>query len=111
VSKQSHPPIEAVLDHIDYIADLVGWRHVSLGTDWPNQSPDDLQRRIMGNAFAELGFREEDRIDVTDRVRGFDDYRDFVNITRGLVKRGYSDEQITGILGENALRVFGEVCG
>ena len=33
------------------------------------------------------------------------------NITRGLVKRGYSDEQIRGILGENALRVFKEVCG
>jgi microsomal dipeptidase-like Zn-dependent dipeptidase len=30
---------------------------------------------------------------------------------RGLVARGYTDEQIKGILGENVLRVFEEVCG
>jgi membrane dipeptidase len=44
-------------------------------------------------------------------VAGFDDYRDFPNITRGLVQRGYNDEQIKGILGENFLRVFEQVCG
>ena len=31
--------------------------------------------------------------------------------TRGLVSRGYSDQQIAGILGENFLRVFEVVCG
>lgn len=111
VSTQRAPSIEAVLDHIDYIADLVGWRHVSLGTDWPNQVPDDIQRAVLGEAFQEIGFRPEDRIDVTDRVVGFDDYRDLPNITRGLVRRGWSDEQIKGVLGENALRVFEDVCG
>ena len=33
------------------------------------------------------------------------------NITRGLVARGFADDEIRGILGENALRVFAEVCG
>ena len=32
-------------------------------------------------------------------------------ITRGLVSRGYTDEQVRGILGENYLRIFEEVCG
>ena len=45
------------------------------------------------------------------RLVGFDDGRDLPNITRGLVNRGYTEEQIRGILGENALRVFEEVCG
>jgi membrane dipeptidase len=42
---------------------------------------------------------------------GFDDPRDFPNITRGLVGRRYTDQQIEGILGENFLRVFEAVCG
>ena len=100
-----------MLDHIDYIANLVGWEHVAIGTDWPMQAPDDLIVQTLGAAAKSLGFREQDRLDVTKRLAGFDDCRDLPNITRGLVKRGYRDEQIRGILGENALRVFEEVCG
>jgi membrane dipeptidase len=111
VSEQRRPTIHAVLDQFDYIAKLVGWRHVSLGTDWPLQIPDQVMQRTMGDAIAEMGFRPEDRVDVRDRIEGFGDYRDLPNITRGLVARGYSDEQIVGILGGNALRVFAEVCG
>ena len=48
---------------------------------------------------------------LSTRQPHIDDYRDLPNITRGLVGRGCSDEQIRGILGENALRVFGDVCG
>jgi membrane dipeptidase len=102
--------IEVVLDHVEYIAEFVGWRHVSIGTDWPLQAPMDALKQTMSAEFVEHGFKP-DEIDVTDRLDGFDDYRDLPNITRGLVKRGFSDEQIKGILGENALRVFGEVCG
>jgi membrane dipeptidase len=58
----------------------------------------------------ELGFRDEHGLGIGNLV-GFDDYRDFPNITRGLVSRGYSDDQIRGILGENFLRVFEVVCG
>jgi membrane dipeptidase len=111
VSKHRRPSINLVLDQIEYVADLVGWRHVSLGTDWPNQVPDETQRAVLGPLLRELGFRDEDRIDVTDRINGFDDYRDLPNITRGLVARGWSDEQIIGVLGQNALRVFEQVCG
>ena len=104
------PSIGHMLDHIDYIADLVGWQHVALGTDWPLQAPEDIQRAILSPSNRTVGFRDQDRLDVTQRLAGFDDCRDLPNITRGLVKRGYRDEQIRGILGENALRVFAEVC-
>ena len=65
---------------------------------------------MLGDVYREIGFRAEDQFDITDRVAGFDGYRDLPNITRGLVKRGYSDEQVQGIPGENALRVFGAIC-
>lgn len=107
---EASPTIEHMLDHIDYISNLVGWQHVALGTDWPLQAPDEVLI-ALGVALKSAGFRDEDRLDLTQRLAGFDDCRDLPNITRGLVKRGYSDEQIRGILGENALRVFTEVCG
>jgi membrane dipeptidase len=102
--------IEAMLDHIDYIVDLVGWQHVGIGTDWPMQSDLASLERVFMPMILEKGFRPEHNIGVENLV-GFDDYRDFSNITRGLVARGYDDEQIRGILGENFLRVFEAVCG
>jgi membrane dipeptidase len=105
------PSVEHMLDHMDYIANLVGWRHVAIGTDWPLQAPDDVLQATLGAITGSIGFRAQDRLDLTQRLAGFDDVRDLPNITRGLVKRGYRDEQIKGVLGENALRVFSEVCG
>jgi membrane dipeptidase len=105
------PSIDHMLDHIDYIAGLVGWQHVAIGTDWPLQAPEEIQRALLSPGNKELGFRDGDCLDVTQRLVGFADCRDLPNITRGLVKRGYSDAQIRGILGENALRVFADVWG
>jgi membrane dipeptidase len=111
LSGEASPTIEHMLDHIDYIASVAGWQHVAIGTDWPLQAPDDVLRATLGVEVQSIGFRPEDRFDVTKRLVGFDDCRDLPNITRGLVKRCYSDEKIRGILGENALRVFSDVCG
>lgn len=105
------PSIHHMLDHIDYVAQLVGWRHVAIGTDWPLQAPNEIQAALLSPQNESLGFRAQDRLDVTQRLIGFDDCRDLPNITRGLVMRGYSDEHIRGILGENALRVFQDVLG
>jgi membrane dipeptidase len=112
ISRERTPTIDAMLDHIDYIADLVGWQHVAIGTDFPLQAPFEIAAKLAGPALnADLGFRPEDNLDPNDTTIGFEDGRDLPNITRGLVKRGYSDEQIAGIVGENALRVFETVCG
>ncbi len=102
--------IDAMLDHIQYLADLVGWQHVGLGTDWPMQLPKWLTEEALLPLLLQLGFRKEDVADLSNLV-GFDDYRDYPNITRGLVKRGFADEQTKGILGGNFLRVFETVCG
>jgi membrane dipeptidase len=111
LSGATSPSIEHMLDHVDYISSAVGWQHLAIGTDWPLQAPDEVLKLTLGAEIESIGFRDEDHIDVTKRLVGFDDCRDLPNITRGLVSRGYSDEQIRGILGENALRVFADVCG
>jgi membrane dipeptidase len=104
--------ITAMLDHLDHAVSVVGHEHVAIGTDWPNYGPKWMFEKMFKRFTAEMGFREEHGFaDASKNLIGFDDYRDFPNITRGLVARGYSDEQITAILGGNFLRVFGEVCG
>jgi membrane dipeptidase len=99
------------LDHVDHVAKLVGPEHIAIGTDWPMQLPVWVLEDLFAPLVSQIGFRKEHRIDVMATVEGFSDYRDFPNITRGLVSRGYSDEEIQGILGENFLRVWETVCG
>ncbi len=72
-----------ILDHIDYIVKLVGSDYVALGSDF------DGVHRIP---------------------KGIDDCSLMPNITKGLVLRGYSDDDIKKILGENVMRVFRRVC-
>jgi microsomal dipeptidase-like Zn-dependent dipeptidase len=63
---------------------------------------------VDGNQVIAVG---EHAFDSITNLIGFDDYRDFPNIRRGLVKRGYDDEQIQGILGGKFVKVFEQVCG
>ena len=102
--------IEHMLDHIDYIAQLVGPQYVGIGSDWPMQAPEWGIQKLAEHALT-IGFRPEHGVQAPKNLIGFDDYRDFVNITRGLVARGYADDDIRGILGGNFLRVFEDVCG
>jgi membrane dipeptidase len=101
---------DAVLDHIDHISSLVGPQHVGIGTDWPMGLPSFVLEQMTETTQA-IGFRPEDNIDGERTIIGFDDYRDFPNFARGLVKRGYGDDEIRGILGGNWLRVIEQVCG
>jgi membrane dipeptidase len=41
--------------------------------------------------------------------KGLEDVTEVSNITKGLVTRGYSDNDIMKILGENFLRVFKKI--
>lgn len=94
------------LDHVDYIAHKVGWQHVGIGTDWPMSLPEFCLRLLVEQIAPTIGFRPQDRIPMMETVIGFEDYRATINITRGLVARGYTNEQIQGILGENWMRVI-----
>lgn len=72
-----------VLDHIDHVVGLVGVDHVGLGSD-----------------FDGVG----DTLPV-----GLKHVGETPNLVQGLIDRGYSESDIRKILGENLLRVWGEV--
>lgn len=72
------PTLSDYVDHIDYIAKRIGWDHVGIGSDF-NQGGG---------------------------VTGFSSEADAPNVTRELLRRGYSERQIAGIWGGNFLRVL-----
>jgi len=74
--------VENVVDHIDHIVDLVGPEYVGLGSDFDG---------------------------IGQPPAGLEDVSRMPNITRVLVKREYSDDDILDILGGNHMRVFKEV--
>jgi membrane dipeptidase len=74
--------VHDVLDHIDHVVKIAGIDHVGLGSDFDG---------------------------VPSLPKQLDDVSKYPVITQGLIDRGYSDEQIRKVLGENVLRVFRDV--
>jgi membrane dipeptidase len=76
--------LDAFLDHVEHARRVGGADAVALGSDWDGG--------------------------ITP-VRGLEDVRGLPSVTQGLLARGWSDEDVRRLLGENALRVVTEVCG
>ena len=76
------PDLDDVIDHIDYIADLISVDHVGLGADW-------------------------DGVEIMPT--GIEDISKLPSLTKKLIERGYSKRDIGKILGGNFKRVFKDV--
>jgi len=92
---------EAIIRHIDYVAQMVGPQHVGIGTDYCFDQEDVLQ--ILKDNPAT--FNPED---YSERVRFIEPER-FPAIAEGLLAINYSEADVRGILGENHLRVARQV--
>ena len=76
--------LERVLDHVDHIVKVASVDNVGLGSDF-------------------------DGIETTPK--GLEDVTRMPYLTEGLLKRGYKEDDIRKVLGENFLRVFKQVIG
>jgi len=101
---EENPTLSDVLDHVDYIAKLVGPEHICMGPDYTDFCQDMIidARRAAGPTMPAGG------VDIP-YADGVEEVTKLSNFTRGLVARGYNDDDIRGILGENFLRVFRQV--
>lgn len=107
------------LDVIDYMVDLIGIDHVGIGCDFTtNQSAEFFRRLFTGrNIDMEPEYPKEFRTEgegdilLAHYARDFRTAADFPNLTRGLLGRGYSENDAKKILGGNFLRLFKEVWG
>jgi membrane dipeptidase len=105
---QRHPrhSLESVMEHFEYIADLVGIDHASFG-------PDTLFGDHVGlhDVFAsQLSLRHlhgQQQFERVPYVAGIENPGEaFPNIVRWLVKHGYPDKDIAKVIGGNAMRVL-----
>jgi membrane dipeptidase len=88
--------------HIDYAAQLVGPEHVGVGTDYVFDN-DDLSAVLaqQPELFPE-SYRRWNRLEFATPEQ-------FQELPAVLQQMGYSSEDVRGIMGENFLRVAGEV--
>lgn len=97
------PTIADFLDHVDYLVDLAGIDHVGIALDLiENASEEEFallatDPRVWGlpNPDGRYGY-----------AVGIETVSDVPNVARGLVTRGYSDEEIRKVMGENWVRVL-----
>jgi membrane dipeptidase len=80
IAKLGRLPLSRLLDHFEHAVKVVGADHVGLGSDF--DGADD------------------------EFPAGMEDISKIPNLVRGLMERGFSDEDILKILGGNTLRVM-----
>jgi membrane dipeptidase len=98
--------IEDMVDHIDHVVKLVGPDHVGVGSDCDllgyDKMPPELNKQLRAGYKASYAFRE--KID-TD---GYDNPKKIYTLTDALVRRRYSDANISLILGGNFRRLLAQ---
>lgn len=107
VKAEEPTTIEHVLDHFDHVAKLVGVEHLGLGSDMDLDGYDDMppeeNKRLRASYKDSYGFR--DKIDI----EGLDHPKRVFDLTEGLIRRKYSDQNIELILGGNFKRVLAQI--
>jgi membrane dipeptidase len=99
------PSLERLLDHVDHIAGLVGVDTISLGPDFIDYALDIIFTNLK---FAAQGTNYGNEYFLPDEIK---DVTTLPNLTRGLLQRGYSEEDIGKILGNNLIRVYKQAVG
>jgi len=99
--------IEDYIDHFDHVRDLVGVEHLGVGSDVDLHGYDDMpadEYEALKGAYKD-SYAFRDKIDI----EGVDHPKRMFDLTEALIRRGYTDEHIRGILGGNFQRVLGEI--
>jgi membrane dipeptidase len=108
---ESLPTIANFVRAIEYVIDLVGEDHVSIGSDLVATAgayPPDLSKQlrpdlyaVSGTFYAKFGVEKHVR-----KVQGISAIEDYPKLTHALLSRGHSVSTVKKILGENLLRVY-----
>lgn len=102
--------LNAMLDHIDYVAKRFGTDHVAIGTDvaYMSRAAESENKKIPRRHRSRTRFEyfwPPDAFTQRPRRNTSLEWTNWPMFTVGMVGRGYSDNDIQKILGGNVLRV------
>ena len=105
--------IRIFLDHIEYVAKKFGADHVAIGTDvaYLSQNAAAEQKKVPRAGRKRPDFRSlwpQDDYRTSESARQSIAWTNWPLFTVGLVQRGFADDDIRKIIGENVLRVARE---
>ena len=99
--------MDAMLDHYDHVAKLVGVEHLGVGSDIDllgyDAMPPDEYKQLKAGYKSSYGFR--DKIDID----GYKFAKRPFDLATALIRRKYGDADIEAILGGNFRRVLKEI--
>jgi membrane dipeptidase len=111
VAKRAWPTLGDLMRHADYIAEMVGTDHISVGLDfYQGQWPFSPQKEALAmyqealrsgrwkpGTYPTPPYKYAKGVEVPSKL---------ANLTAALVDRGYSEKDVRKIMGENLARVF-----
>ena len=117
---EKHPvgSIESYMECVEYCIDLMGIDHVGCGPDSLYGDHPEMYKywfsRPMGH-YERSGAPVREPLPIPPGVenpgyvKGMENPNEFTNVARGMIKHGYSDTEITKIIGGNILRILENV--
>lgn len=98
--------IDSVMEHFEYVANLIGIDHVCFGTD-TNWGDHVGLHGLFAKALSTAETRNTEEFPRVTHVKGVENPRESSkNLLRWMVAHGYSDEDIEKVMGGNVLRVL-----
>lgn len=102
--------IDSYMEHFEYVKDLVGIDHVAFGPDTLYGDHVGLHHAFAAHLSTKGTQGNTNEFQEVEYVKGIENPTEgSKNILRYLVKKGYSEEDIKKVMGENVLRVLREV--
>jgi membrane dipeptidase len=100
LTARERPGIDHIVGHIEHMCSVLGPEHVGIGCDFIDG---------ISELWADSAYMHEFRAELSRPFpAGFETVSDVPRLHEALVRAGFDDEDLAGILGGNFLRVLGQ---
>lgn len=103
---EENASIDDMVRHLEHAAAIVGIDNVGIATDWGGVTPDlpDELAEATRQAFVRAGFKPQELPRIGAAPAGFETWEHWPRITAALLRAGYDDDTVRGLIGGNWLR-------